>query len=101
MERTGALRQLLTDPQTLPHCLLLSRAVKHEYLPKRATMCSRDQTLSFWVKASHPGKCRVQSLVQLEGSSLMTEPSSSSPSCWRRVAAGAESEMMLEKADVS
>ena len=100
MGETEALGQLLTDLQLLPHYLLLSRVAKHGYPPKKATMCSQDRTLSFWVKASHLGKYRVQSLARLEGSSQMTELSSSSPSCSRRVAAGAELERMLDKDDV-
>ena len=98
MGETEALGRLLTDLQLLPHYLVLSRVAKHGYPPKRATMCSRDRILSFSVEASRPGKYR--GLARLEGSSQMTELSSSSPSCSRRVAAGVELETMLDKADV-
>ena len=54
MAETEELYVLLTGQQILPHYLLLSRAVKHGYLSKRATVCSRDRILSFWVRASHP-----------------------------------------------
>ena len=100
MGGTEALGQLLTDLQLLPHYLLPSRVAKHGYPPRRATMCSRDRTLSFSVKASHLGRYRVQNLARLKGSSQMTELSSFSPSCSRRVAAVVELETMRDKADV-